>query len=411
MNKAYIFCCCLLLSNFVIAGIHYIEPGEDIQERLQEAMILSKPGDTIQLKEGLYELTDGLSLAQSGVSIKGAGIDKTILDFTHQLSGAQGLLVTSDAVVLKDFSVINAKGDAIKIIGVDGIFIVNVKVEWTNGPATENGAYGLYPVQSKNVYIDGCIAIGASDAGIYVGQSENIIVKNNIAEYNVAGIEIENSYYADVHENSVSKNTGGILIFDLPDLPQQDGHHIRIFDNQISNNNTDNFAPLGNIVASVPRGTGILVMAGSDIEIFDNSIHKNDTINLAIVSYFQETDDENYHPHPRSIYIHDNKFSVSGSNPDSERNELARILESFSGDDMPDIFWDGVIPLSQIIFGQPEEEKVALGENTGALFMTIDPLKYLLPFIDPLNSNYDDFMTHRSSLRKIVIDIPFERLD
>ena len=361
-----------------MAGIHYIEPGEDIQERLQEAMILSKPGDTIQLKEGLYELTDGLSLAQSGVSIKGAGIDKTILDFTHQLSGAQGLLVTSDAVVLKDFSVINAKGDAIKVIGVDGIFIVNVKVEWTNGPATENGAYGLYPVQSKNVYIDGCIAIGASDAGIYVGQSENIIVKNNIAEYNVAGIEIENSYYADVHENSVSKNTGGILIFDLPDLPQQDGHHIRIFDNQISNNNTDNFAPLGNIVASVPMGTGILVMAGSDIEIFDNTVHKNDTINLAIVSYFQETDDENYHPHPRSIYIHDNKFSISGSNPDSERNELARILESFSGDDMPDIFWDGVIPLSQIIFGQPEEEKIALGENPGASFMTIDPLKIFI---------------------------------
>ena len=115
MNKTCILYCCLLLSNFVIADIHYIEPGKEIQERLQEAMILSKPGDTIQLEEGLYELTDGLSLARSGVSIKGAGIDKTILDFSQQMTGAQGLLVTSDAVVLKDFSVINAKGDAIKI--------------------------------------------------------------------------------------------------------------------------------------------------------------------------------------------------------------------------------------------------------------------------------------------------------
>ena len=62
--------------------------------------------------------------------------------------------------------------------------------------------------------IDSCVAIGASDAGIYVGQSENIIVKNSIAEFNVAGIEIENSYYADVFNNYASNNTGGILVFD-----------------------------------------------------------------------------------------------------------------------------------------------------------------------------------------------------
>ena len=106
----------------------------------------------------------------------------------------------------------------------------------------------MYPVESKNVLIDSCVAIGASDAGIYVGQSENIIVKNSVAEFNVAGIEIENSYYADVFNNYASNNTGGILVFDLPDIPQQGGHHIRVFNNKSVNNNTDNFAPEGNIV-------------------------------------------------------------------------------------------------------------------------------------------------------------------
>ena len=77
MNKTCILYCCLLLSNFVIADIHYIEPGKEIQERLQEAMILSKPGDTIQLEEGHYELNDLLSLAQSRKSIKGTRIAKT----------------------------------------------------------------------------------------------------------------------------------------------------------------------------------------------------------------------------------------------------------------------------------------------------------------------------------------------
>ena len=62
--------------------------------------------------------------------------------------------------------------------------MINLRTEWTGGPKSTNGAYGLYPVESKDVYIDGCIAIGASDAGIYVGQSKNIIVKNSQAMYN-----------------------------------------------------------------------------------------------------------------------------------------------------------------------------------------------------------------------------------
>mgnify|MGYP003327655364 FL=1 len=154
-----------------------------------------------------------------------------------------------------------------------------------------------YPVESENVLIDKCVAIGASDAGIYVGQSKNIIVRNSIAQYNVAGIEIENSYYADVYGNLASHNTAGILIFDLPDLPQQGGHHVRVFDNESIDNDTDNFAPEGNIVGEVPRGSGIIVMANSDVEIFGNVISGNGTVNLSIVSYGDDTEDSNYYPH------------------------------------------------------------------------------------------------------------------
>ena len=410
MNKACIIFCCLLLNVIVFADIHYIKPSEDSQERLQEAMILAEPGDTIQLEEGLYKLSDGLSLMQPEVSIKGAGMYKTILDFSNQISGAHGLLVTSDEVLLKDFAIINAKGDALKVVGVDGIYMINLRVEWTKGPATSNGAYGLYPVQSKNVFIEGCVAIGASDAGIYVGQSENIIVKNNKAMLNVAGIEIENSFYADVYGNSVSNNTGGILIFDLPYLPQQGGHHIRVFENQSYDNNTDNFAPKGNIVASVPRGTGILILANSDVEIFKNDIYDNGTINLAIVSYFQNTSDDNYYPHPRSIYIHDNIFSGSGFDPDIDRNEMAKILVDLAKDDMPDIFWDGLIPFYQMILGQPQDERIALGENAGASFLAINPIKYLVPFLDPVNRDYQDYSLSRTPLQKVIINLPNERL-
>ena len=181
-------------------------------------MILLESGDTLIIQSGYYEFEDGLSLDVNDVTVKGEGIEDTILDFKNQQSGAQGLFVTSDRVTLKDFSILDAKGDALKVIGAKGISMINLKTEWTGGPKSTNGAYGFYPVESEDVLIDGCIAIGASDAGIYVGQSKNIIVRNSIAQYNVAGIEIENSYYADVYNNLASHNTGGILVFDLPCL-------------------------------------------------------------------------------------------------------------------------------------------------------------------------------------------------
>ena len=407
MSRIYIIFYVLLLGNISFAEVFHLQPGEDAQQRIQEAMILAKPGDTIQLDEGVYRLTDGLSLAQNEVTVQGKGMETTILDFSNQLSGAQGILVSSDEVILRDFAVINASGDAIKVVDVDGIYMINLRVEWTNGPATENGAYGLYPVQSKNVYIEGCIAIGASDAGIYVGQSENIIVKNNSAMFNVAGIEIENSYYADVFGNTVTRNTGGILVFDLPDLPQQGGHHIRVYNNKSFNNNTDNFAPEGNIVATVPRGTGMLILANSMIEVFNNDFFENDTVNLAIVSYFQDTTDKNYYPHPRSVYIHNNRFKKSGASPDIESNELARMLFQLAENDMPDIFWDGLMPIEDLIFGQPDEERIMLGDNGDASIIVLDPFGYYLPFVDPINRNYQDYYQDKELIiPEIEINLP-----
>jgi parallel beta-helix repeat protein len=404
MNKTKFLIFFSLFSLFVSTKEYVINPGPDAYEYLQEAMILMSSGDSILIKGGDYYFEDSLSLDVDDVVIRGEGLNNTILNFENQKSGAQGILVTSNKVVLKDFAVIDAKGDAIKVIGADGIAMINLRTEWTGGPKSTNGAYGLYPVESKDVYIDGCIAIGASDAGIYVGQSKNIIVKNSQAMYNVAGIEIENSYYADVYNNKAQHNTGGILVFDLPDLPQQGGHHVRVFNNEITNNDTENFAPEGNIVGEVPRGTGIIVQANSQVEIFQNNIGENDTVNIAVVSYQLETEDEDYYPHPSKIQIHNNNFGRSGYNPDLETGDLSKILFSLSDGDMPDIFWDGVLPLKQMIFGQPNEEKLVLKNNGDATFLSIQPIQYMLSVFDPVNRSTKDFENEPSPLKEIVIN-------
>lgn len=391
----------------VFAAVQIIQPSLNAYEEIQEALILAEPGDIIRLTSGTYNLEDSLSLDVDNVQIEGEGMNQTILDFKNQKSGAQGLSVTSDNVTLQDFSVQDAKGDAIKVKGVTNIKFLRVKTEWTDGPKSENGAYGLYPVESKNVLIDGCVAIGASDAGIYVGQSQNIIVRNSRAEFNVAGIEIENSYYADVYNNVATNNTGGILVFDLPSLPQQGGHHVRVFNNQSVGNNTDNFAPEGNIVGEVPRGTGIIIQANSDVEIFDNIIGDNDTVNIAVVTYGNDTDDEEYYPHPKSIQIHGNEFGPTGYNPDTSKGELAQILFDLSGGDMPDIFWDGLVPLSQLVFGQPDNERMIISNNGDATILALDPIKYLLPFFDPAILNIKAFEGTIQPLSPVEFDENF----
>ena len=395
---------CGFLSFTLQAKQILLSPNSNSQEEIQEALIDIEPGDVLTLEPGEYFFEDGLSLDVDNVIIEGSGINETILNFESQLTGAQGLLVTSNGVILRDFSLIDAKGDAIKVIGADGIDMIRLKTEWTGGPKESNGAYGFYPIESNDVLIDGCIAIGASDAGIYVGQSKNIIVKNNIAQYNVAGIEIENSYYADVFDNTASHNTGGILVFDLPDLPQQGGHHVRIFRNKAINNDTDNFAPEGNIVGEVPRGTGIIIQANSDVEVFDNDIYGNGTVNLSIVTYGYETEDENYNPHPKSIQIHGNRFGYGGFDPDVNTGELAAILYELSDGNMPDIFWDGILPVNQMIFGQPDEERLLITNNGDATFLTLDPIKYILPFFDPVERDIKPYEGKVRPLPEVILN-------
>ena len=315
-----------------------VAAGAEAQTRLQEALITAEPGDVVQLGAGQFDLTDGLSLDVDGVTVRGAGMNLTVLDFTGQLGAGEGLLVSGDDVVLRDFAVMNTRGDGIKSHEAHRIVYHGIRVEWGAGPQTTNGAYGIYPVESENVLIDGVLVRGASDAGIYVGQSRNVVVRDSIAIENVAGIEIENCYDADVHDNLATRNTGGILVFDLPGLPQQGGHNIRVFDNIVLDNMTANFAPAGNIVASVPTGTGVLIMANRDVEIYDNILEGNGTANIMVVGYRYATTSPGYQPLPMRIRAMDNMHGRAGFAPAIPGG--AQIAGAIGGS-FPPILWDG----------------------------------------------------------------------
>lgn len=339
MNRLALAAALLVTAAPLAAEIHRVEPGEGSAARLQEALILAQPGDVIELAEGRFVLTDGLSLDVDGVTVRGAGMDKTVLDFTTQAGAGEGLLVTSDNVTLQGFAVENPKGDGIKSKGADMIIYDGIRVEWTGGPKAENGAYGIYPVESTGVLVTRSIVSGASDAGIYVGQSRDITVRGNVVRFNVAGIEIENSRNALVERNVATRNTGGLLVFDLPGLPVMGGGNVILRNNAVSDNDTPNFAPPGNIVASVRRGTGVLVMANDGVLIEKNAFENNPTAHVMVIAYTQPYDDARYNPHARNVIVGSNAFGRGGDDP--QLDGAAMLLSAFGGA-LPPVLWDGI---------------------------------------------------------------------
>ena len=361
------------LATMLLCGMSVLAYAQkDIQKKIQTQFIEAENGSVIELPEGRFQFDASLWLdGKKNVTIKGAGMDKTILNFKGQLSGAEGIKVTnaSDITIL-DLTVQDTKGDGVKTQLVEGITFKNVKAEWTNGGEADNGGYGLYPVQCTNVLIDNCVAVGASDAGIYVGQSKYIIVKNSKAYQNVAGIEIENSLYADVFENEAYNNTGGILVFDLPDLIQKEGGYVRVFKNHIHDNNHINFAPKGNTVGKVPQGTGLMILATRNVEAFENKIVNNISAGTAIVSYYiteNPINDKTYKPFSSNVYIHDNYYE----RPNVKATSKGRLGKMYKfklrfGKDVPHILYDGIEDPSM------KDRNICLKNNTNATFANID---------------------------------------
>ena len=348
------------------------QPEKPFTEVLREALETASPGDVIEVPAGTFNFKRSLILNTDNVTLRGAGMDQSILNFKGQVAGAEGLSVNASNFLIEDLAIEDSVGDALKINEGDNITIRRVRTEWTNGPSTDNGAYGIYPVQTTNVLLEGNVAIGASDAGIYVGQSRQVIVRNNRAEYNVAGIEVENTIGADVYNNVANNNTGGILVFNMPSIPQR-GYATRVFDNDVHSNNTENFAIPGTAVSGVPTGSGVMINSNDQVEIFNNRITNNNTANIVISSYFsanfagQREIAAEFDPYPEQIMIYGNSFEGGGTAPGLAyltqlRNELYGEQGKF-----PDIIWDGIV--------NPEKDSatpVICVDNGDAQLLSID---------------------------------------
>ena len=326
-------------------------PNGTSSEEIDTIFNDAQAGQIIVFGAGTFEFTTDLSLTANNITLRGAGDghhDPVVRAADHRRAGDPGHRRRVPRGGLRDRG---HQGRRPEVEGSQGVTIRSVRVEWTGGPRRDNGAYGLYPVQCERVLIEESTVIGASDAGIYVGQSQNIIVaRQHAPSCNVAGIEIENSTHADVYGNTATNNTGGILVFNLPGLPVEQRRAGRAcLDNEINDNNTENFAPKGNIVGHRADRHRLHGARRDEVEIFDNDITGHIAAALSVVSYIPIDDspgDPNYDPYPTAIYAHDNLITGTANMPTGELGALLILaLAEFATEPyiVPDQIWDGVV--------------------------------------------------------------------
>ncbi len=318
---------------------------EKIQKEIQEQFILVEDGGTIELPEGNFLLSKALSIeGKNNITIKGKGRDKTILSFLGQTEGAEGINATNCTnITLEDFTIQDAKGDNIKLKACNNCVMRNLNSTWTTGVDSMNGNYGYYPVECNGVLIEKCEVSYCADAGVYVGQSYNVTVRNCVAHHNVCGIEIENCINVDVHDNYSHNNTGGFVIYDLPGLPLKNGKNCRVYNNKAEENNFKNFAKPGSYVSDIPPGSGIIIMAYDSVEVFNNQFINNKTLGCCAVSYYavgRQFTDSLYTPYATSISVHDNIFKRKALLIPDLTHDLGKLILAISKTPA-DLIYDG----------------------------------------------------------------------
>lgn len=300
-----------------------IHPGESIQAAVDRAV----PGDTIEILPGLYH--ESLLIDIDKITIRGLKENgrRAILDGRNQLTDA--VITSSHNFTIDGLGIKDYVSNGITVHGGTNAVFRDLEID-------NSGLYGIYPVEVKGVLVENCLVTGIKDAAIYVGQSRDIIVRNNEVHHNVTGIEIENSVNALVENNHAHDNTGGILVFLLPNNPSKVGSDCKVVRNRVINNNHANFGDPTSIVGRVIPGTGMLIMAADRTEVTENEISGNDNFGIAVVGLaiaFPKGTRFDVGAVPEGNRIYGNKFAGNGRNPGGLVKEMGAVNV--------DLLWDG----------------------------------------------------------------------
>lgn len=300
-----------------------VAPGQSIQAAVDRA----RPGDRIEVLPGVYH--ESVMIDLDNIELVGIVRDgeRPQLDGRGEMNDA--VQVSGHDFLISGFEIRDYKGN--------GVVVNKARhVTFRDVVAHHAGKYALYPVLCDGVLVEDCVVSDVWDAGIYAGQSNNVVIRNCEAYRNTIGIETENCINVVISNNSAHHNSLGILVVLLPDLPTEYASNARVINNRAWDNNYPNLSPPGHLVNAVKPGVGIAINAADNSEVTRNDVTDNNSYGIALYALtdiFPEDRKLNVEPNPDNNYIHDNRFAKNGSSV----NERFKEFGAPGGD----LFWSG----------------------------------------------------------------------
>jgi len=298
---------------------------------IQAAVDAAQPGDTILVPAGTYH--ESVLITKSDLTI--AGSRAAILDAAGFRTGIRvgsgsisrsGPAPTCPPLAVQRFTL---RGLTVKHAGFSGVFLIGVDGYHLTGTRyVDNPVYGPFPVCSHDGLIDfnqvvggGSTAGPSTDTGIYVGDDDQVTVRDNSVTNYVIGVVVENTINAIVQDNLLQGNTAGVYAAVLANHPRPFTDHVVIEHNQVINNNLPNPVPpdSGDEIGGVPTGVGIVNFGADHVVVRDNRVLGNDSLGVIILQNFLASADPRIEPNPDFGQVRGNVILHNGRHPDPIR--------------------------------------------------------------------------------------------
>ncbi|TMB38204.1 MAG: DUF1565 domain-containing protein [Deltaproteobacteria bacterium] len=237
---------------------HVVRSGESIRDAIAQA----RAGDRIEVEPGVYHEgrpgdLNALTITVDGVELIGktrAGRPVVLENAGGQSFGIWVSPANSagpgpeadpekppcglDGSTIRGFAL---EGFTVRGFEQHGLHLACVERFRIEDNVSEgNHVYGLFPVLSRDGILSGNVVRGSDkDAGIYVGQSDRVVIAGNRAEDNLLGLEVENSRDCSVFGNELTGNTLGIIVDILPDKIRLTQERTVVAGNRVHDNNRE----------------------------------------------------------------------------------------------------------------------------------------------------------------------------
>jgi parallel beta-helix repeat protein len=274
---------------------------------IRAALAQAQPGDRVAVLPGTYREgkpgdLNALTISKSGITLVGLSLPHRPVVLENAGGQSFGIWVSprdssgaaaqSDrehppcgrqGTTVRDFSL---SGFTVRGFALDGVHLTCVDGFSLSGNVADgNGEYGLFPIRSRHGRISfNEVKHTQADAGIYVGQSEDVDIRNNHVHGNQLGIEVENSVSCDVVGNLVHGNTFGVFVDILPFLQRHRQAGTTITGNQIYDNNRPNTAEPDELIGRLPPGIGILLTGADRTRVSENAVTGNHFAGIGVTS-------------------------------------------------------------------------------------------------------------------------------